>query len=67
MSAAETDGKQNEQAELARLTKRELHIPLHPIASLLPHVPEHSPELRVAHFKLQNIRRVFARPDFRPR
>ena len=55
------------QAELARLTKRELHILLHAIASELPHLPEHSPELRAAHFNLQNIRRAVAALAFQPR
>lgn len=55
------------QAELARLTKRELHILLHAIASELPQLPEYSPELRTAHYNLQNIRRALAGPEFRPR
>jgi len=54
------------QTELARPTKRELHILLHNIASELPHLPEYSPELHAAHFNLQNIRRVIAALVFQP-
>jgi hypothetical protein len=37
------------------------------IASELPHLRENSPELRVAHFNLRNIRIALARPELRPR
>jgi hypothetical protein len=55
------------QAEIARCTKSELHALLRVIASEVPHMPENSPELRVAHFNLHNIRTALARPEFRPR
>lgn len=55
------------QAEIARCTKTELHALLRVIASELPCLPEHSPELRAAHFNLRNIRIALARPEFRPR
>lgn len=54
------------QAEIARCTRGELQALLRVIASELPGLPENSPELRVAHFNLHNIRRALARPEFRP-
>jgi hypothetical protein len=55
------------QAEIARLTKSELHALLRVIASELPRLSENSPELRAAHFNLRNVRIALARPEFRPR
>ena len=55
------------QAEIARLTKTELHALLRVIAGELPRLPENSPELRAAHFNLRNIRLALARPEYRPR
>ena len=54
-------------AELARCTRSELQILLQVIASELSRLSENAPELRAAHFNLQNIRIALARPDFRPR
>lgn len=55
------------QTELARCTKAELHMLLRTIASELPRLAENSAELRAAHANLQTIRRLLARPEFRPR
>lgn len=55
------------QAELARLSRTELHALLRRIASELPHLAEGSHELRIAHYNLSNIRLMLARPVFRPR
>ena len=55
------------QTELARCTRGELHMPLRVIAAELPRLAENSAELQAAHTNLQNIRRLVARPEFRPR
>ncbi|ACK50898.1 hypothetical protein Msil_1955 [Methylocella silvestris BL2] len=55
------------QTELARCTRSELQILLQVIAAELPRLRENSPELRTAHYNLQNIRIALARPEFRPR
>lgn len=55
------------QIELARLSKPQLHGLLHQMTLELPYLPEGSPELQVAHANLLNIRRMLARPEFRPR
>lgn len=55
------------QGELSRCTKMELWGLLRKIATELPSLKEGSLELHNAHVNLQNIRRLLARPDFRPR
>jgi hypothetical protein len=55
------------QTELARCTRGELNAILRIIASELPRLAENSAELRAAHANLQAIRRLLARPEFRPR
>jgi hypothetical protein len=70
MSAAGTDGGKHESdvtIRIARLTRGELSVLLHQTVSQLPHLREGSIELRNAHANLVNIRRMLARPDFRPR
>jgi hypothetical protein len=54
------------QIELAR-SKGELYALARAIVSELPRFAEGSPELRAAHANLQLIRRLIARPEFRPR
>jgi hypothetical protein len=53
------------QLELARCTKGELYALLNMIVSELP-LREGSSELRAAHANLHAIRRMIARPAFRP-
>jgi hypothetical protein len=55
------------QYELARCTKGELYVPLNAIVSELPCLEEGSWELWAAHNNLQLIRKIIARPEFRPR
>ena len=51
------------QAEVARLTKTELHALPRVIASEQPRLPDNSPGLRAARFNLRNIRIALARPE----
>ena len=50
------------QTDLSRMTRTELSVLLQRISAALPDLAEGSPELRVAHFNLTNIRRALARP-----
>jgi hypothetical protein len=61
----EEDMRVMSQIELARCTKDELYA-LNAIVSELPHLAEGSADLRAAHANLQAIRRMIARPEFRP-
>lgn len=54
------------QTELSRMSRAELAILLRAVTSALPRLREGSQELRNAHTNLQNIRRAFASPGFRP-
>lgn len=55
------------QTELKRLSKPELMVLLQQIAADLPHLPEGSHELRIAHANLATIRQALTpRPSFGP-
>ena len=55
------------ETELKRLSQAELMVLLRKFAEALPDLPEDSPELRIAHANLFNIRRALARPAPGPR
>lgn len=55
------------QNELMRLSRIELMALLRRIAAELPDLPANSPELRIAHVNLHEIRRALPLPSVAPR